>query len=71
MKKLITTSVICFLLGLTIQAQILPDGYCASNRKLQELFKNNPELEEHYYANQLLMNSKNIYHLFHLCGSGN
>ena len=58
MKKIIVASVFCVLTGISVNAQQKTDGFCAHNRQLKETFKLYPELEEGYYANRLLLNSR-------------
>lgn len=58
MKNIIAASVFCVLTGIVAYAQQKTDGFCAHNRQLKEVFKMYPELEEGYYANRLLLNSR-------------
>ncbi|OFZ55104.1 MAG: hypothetical protein A3D92_04135 [Bacteroidetes bacterium RIFCSPHIGHO2_02_FULL_44_7] len=61
MKKLIVASIVFLSAGTISFAQQVNDGrFCGTYEHQAEVFKMYPELEDHYYAQQLLMNSKMV-----------
>lgn len=59
MKKVLATSMLFFLAGGFVSAQEHEaDHNCGTYDHQDEIFKMYPELEDHYYAHRLLLNSK-------------
>lgn len=61
MKKLIVASIVFLSAGtISFAQQGKNESFCGTYQHQAEVFKMYPELEDHYHANQLLMNSKMV-----------